>query len=59
MAGDKMKVIMRTGDIVRLGNQKTWEFLMSKGMDVDKPIRGYPCTASNTMYAFCYEGTRK
>jgi len=54
-----MKVIMRTPDIARMGNARVWEFLRSKGMDMDKPITGRVCNASNTLYGFAYEGTRK
>ena len=53
-----MKIIMRTIDIVQLGNNGTWEFLRTKEMDINKPICGYPCKASNTPYGFAYEGTR-
>ncbi len=55
----EMKVIMRSFDIVNLGNDGMWEYLRSRGMDMDKPILGYKCNASNTIYGFCYEGTAK
>lgn len=55
-----MKVIMRTNDIARLGNDGVWEFLRSKGMDMDKPVYALgPCSTSRTIYAFAYGGTRK
>ncbi len=55
-----MKVIMRTCDIARLGNEGTWEFLRSKGMDIDKPVYALgPCKTAKTIYAFAYEGEKK
>ncbi|KKN75873.1 hypothetical protein LCGC14_0375810 [marine sediment metagenome] len=54
-----MKVILSTLDIVKLGNDGVWEYLRGKGMDMDKPIFGYHCSASNTAYGFAYEGQRK
>ena len=51
-----MKVIMSTIDIAQLGNKRMWDFLRLKGMDMSKPIYGYPCNASNTIYGFAYEG---
>lgn len=55
-----MKVIMRTDDIIRLGNKGVWEFLRSKGMDMDKPVYALgPCSTPKTIYAFAYEGTKK
>lgn len=54
-----MKIILRTSDIAQMGNKGVWDFLRDKGMDMDKPIYGYPCKASNTIYGFAYEGKKK
>lgn len=54
-----MKIIMRTCDIVQLGKKRVWEYLKNKGMDMDKPIYGYPCKAANTAYGFAYDGKTK
>lgn len=51
-----MKVILTTFDISKLGKDGVWEHLRSNGMDMKKPIFGYPCAASNTIYGFTYEG---
>ncbi len=53
-----MKIIMRTDDIMRLGNKGTWEYLRSQGMD--KPVYALgPCETPKTIHAFAYEGEKK
>lgn len=54
-----LRVVLSTIDIARMGNDAVWEFLRSKGMDMDKPVFGYPYDACNTLYGFAYEGTAK
>ncbi len=54
-----MKVIMRVFDVMRLGNEKTWEFLASEGIDTDKPVTVRECIASNAEYTVAFEGEKK